>query len=479
MASPDQPDIVYEVPSPLRRGVVYLLCLLLAAAILLLWFGQVSVVVTGRGRIVPEGDVVLVQALQRGVVKAVMARPGDRLPAGAPLVNLDVSEAGVALTELKQRTAVQRDQLERTRATLAYLDRILKDPIGALKTAPQQAATVGNVMQLVNDLENSQDKVSAAQAAADAWPFRRTALERDIELTRENIRVNENSHASQERLLKSTEEALVQKRTQLESYRSLAERRLLSALELGGEEEKFRAAESSAAEARRRVEQMAIDISNQRIKLQELQGRLKGEPAAREAATRQAQATLRQTLALLREQRTNLDIQARELAGSLTGNEARLAVAETQASLASVTTPVTGIVAEMKVTGTGEMIELGGLVATIVPEGVPLIVEAAVPNRDVAFVRPGIDGRVKVDAYPFQEFGTLRARVQTVLPTLGTDNSFLVKLALLETTIGSRGERLPLFPGLTVDAELMTARRRLIDLLFESRAPATRAADPR
>ncbi len=477
MATQDQPDIVYEVPSLLRRGIVYLLCLIVVAAIGALWLGEVAVVVNGRGRIVPEGDVVLVQALQRGVVKAVMVRAGDRLPAGAALLNLDISEAGVALTELKQRAAVQRDQLDRTRATIAYVDRILANPVAALKTAPRQAATVGTVMQLFNDLENGLDKAAGAQAAADAWPARRGGLERDIELTRENVRVNQNSHASQERLLKSTEEALLQKRTQLESYRSLAERRLLSALELGGEEEKFRAAESSAAEARRRVEQMAIDISNQQIKLQELQGRLKGEPMAREAAARQAQSAVRQTLALLREQRTNLDIQARELAGSLTGTEARLGMAESQASLASVTTPVAGIVAEMKVTSTGEVLELGGLVATIVPEGVPLMVEAAVPNRDVAFVRPGIDGRIKVDAYPFQEFGTLAARVQTVLPALGTDTSFLVKLELLETTIGSRGERLPLFPGLAVNAELMTARRRLIDLLLESRAPAARVTD--
>lgn len=471
----EQSDIVYEVPSLLRRGVVYLLALVMVGAIGLLAFGQVAVVVNGRGRIVPEGDVVLVQALQRGVVKAVLVRAGDRLPAGAPLVNLDISEAGVALTELRQRAAVQQEQLERIRATVTFIDGILADPRRALQASPRQAvATVGEVMHFVNELENTQAKADGAEAAARNWPARRGGMLRDVDLTRDHIRVNEESHASQARLLQSTEAALVQKRAQLDSYRSLAERRLLSALELGAEEEKFRTAEAAAAEARRRYEQLAIDISNQKIKLQELQGRLEGEPAARQAAARQAQNTMRQTLALLREERANLDIKARELDGSLTGTQARLGVAESQASLASVTTPVAGIVAEMKVTSTGEVLELGGLVATIVPEGVPLVVEADVPNRDVAFVRPGIEGRIKVDAYPFHEFGTLAARVQTVLPALGTDNSFTVKLQLLDTSIGTRGERLPLFPGLAVQAELLTAKRRLLDLLLESRAPAAR-----
>ena len=454
-ASTEPSEIVYEVPSVLRRGIVYLLGLVMVAAVALLAFGQVAVVVNGRGRIVPEGDVVLVQALQRGVVKAVLVRAGDRLPAGAPLVNLD-----------------------RVRGTLAFVDAILANPRRALQASPQQAvATVGEVMHFVNELENTQAKADAAEAAARNWPARRGGMLRDIDLTRDNVRVNEESHATQARLLLSTEKALEQKRGQLDSYRSLAERRLLSALELGVEEEKFRAAEAAAAEARRRYEQLAIDISNQKIKLQELQGRLEGEPAAREAAARQAQNTMRQTLALLREERANLGIQARQLEGSLTGTQARLGMAESQASLTSVTTPVAGIVAEMKVTSTGEVIELGGLVATMVPEGVPLVVEAEVPNRDVAFVRPGIEGRIKVDAYPFHEFGTLAARVETVLPALGTDNSFTVRLHLLDTSIGHRGERLPLFPGLSVQAELLTARRRLIDLLLDSRAPSARPPD--
>ncbi|MDP2318392.1 MAG: HlyD family efflux transporter periplasmic adaptor subunit [Acidobacteriota bacterium] len=475
----EQSAVVYEVPSFLRRGIVYLLALLMLVAAGVLAFGQVSVVVNGRGRIVPEGDVILVQALQRGVVKAVLARAGDRLPAGAPLLNLDISDAGVALTELKQRSTVQHEQLQRIRATIAFVDRVIADPKGAVQASPQQGVeTVGEVMHLVNELENMQAKADAAEGAARNWPARRGGMVRDIGLTRDNVRVNEDSHASQAKLLQSTEAALVQKRAQLDSYRGLAERRLLSSLELGVEEEKFRAAEGAAAEARRRYEQLAIDISNQKIKLQDLEARLEGEPAARQAAARQAQNTMRQTLALLREERANLDSQARELEGALLGTQARLALAESQASLASVTTPVPGIVAEMKVTSTGEVLELGRLVATIVPEGVPLVVEAEVPNRDVAFVRPGIEGRIKVDAYPFHQFGTLAARVQTVLPALGTGNSFTVKLQLLDTSIGTRGEALPLFPGLAVQAELLTARRRLLDLLLDSRgASPTRPPD--
>ncbi len=173
------------MPSLLRRGIVYLLGIVILSGLGALVFGKVSVVVSGRGRIVPEGDVVLVQAQQNGVVKAVLARPGDRLPAGGALAKLDVSEAGVALTELQQKAAVLRGQLDKVRATRAFADRILADPAGALRGGRQPPATVGNVMRLVNELENTQARVDAAEAAAKNWAGRRGGMVRDIELTRE------------------------------------------------------------------------------------------------------------------------------------------------------------------------------------------------------------------------------------------------------------------------------------------------------
>jgi len=99
-----------------------------------------------------------------------------------------------------------------------------------------------------------------------------------------------------------------------------------------------------------------------------------------------------------------------------------------------------------------------------------------VPNRDVGFVKPGIEGRIKIEAYPFQQFGTLRARVRTVLPGLGRDNNFTVRLELLETRLGAGDTTLPLFPGLAVDAELFTSRQRLITMILGARSVAEAAS---
>jgi hemolysin D len=99
----EPPEALAAMPSPLKRGVIYLVALIVLVTVLVLYFGKVHVVVTGRGRVVPEGDVVLVQAIQGGIVSSVLAKSGDRLPAGAPLVKFDVAESGVGLTELQQK----------------------------------------------------------------------------------------------------------------------------------------------------------------------------------------------------------------------------------------------------------------------------------------------------------------------------------------------------------------------------------------
>jgi HlyD family secretion protein len=460
-------QIVGEIPTIVQRGVVYLSALVLVVTAVLLYVGKAYVIVNARGRIVPEADVVTVQALQGGVVREVLAKTGDRLPAGTVVLKLDLAESGMSVAELQQKVEAQRTQLERLHATTALIDTILADPESALQqTRSTVIATVGKTTELINELEDLKSKVDGAKGAITGWPGRKEALLREIAMTRENVRINESNYTSQARLLDSTEASIVQKRAQLEGFRRLAERKLLSSLELGTEEERFRAAESSAAESRRRVEQLELDISNQKLKLAELESRIDSEPRGREGAYRQAQNVMRQNLALLRQEGENLANQARDVETALKSTETRLTLARNQVSLSAVTMPVAGIVAEMKIANVGELITVGQTVASVVPDGVPLIVEAAVPNRDVGFVKPGIEGRVKVDAYPFQQFGTLRARVRTVLPGLGRDNNFTVRLELLDATFAAGGATLPLFPGLAVDAELFTSRQRLINLIL-------------
>src|SRR5262249_25883972 len=149
----------------------------------------------------------------------VLAKTGNRLPAGAPVVKLDLAESGMSVSELQQKRAAQQDQLARLNATSALIASILADPeTGLTRTRKTVSATVGRTTELVNQLEDAKGKVDGAKGAIAGWPGRRGSMEREVAMTRDNVRINENNYASQARLLESTETALAQKKTQLEGF---------------------------------------------------------------------------------------------------------------------------------------------------------------------------------------------------------------------------------------------------------------------
>lgn len=150
----------------------------------------------------------------------------------------------------------------------------------------------------------------------------------------------------------------------------------------------------------------------------------------------------------------------------IASTEGKIEILEDKISLTSILMPVAGTVAELKTKDSGELLNAGAVVASIVPEGVPLEVMASLPSRDIGFVSAGLPAQVKVDAYPFEQYGTLPAQVSKVIPNVGKDENFTILLSLEKDKIDSDGKTISLFPGLTVQADLMTSKKRLLSLLF-------------
>lgn len=95
----------------------------------------------------------------------------------------------------------------------------------------------------------------------------------------------------------------------------------------------------------------------------------------------------------------------------------------------------------------------------------PLVVKATVPNKDIGFIKVGMAARIKIDAYPFGQFGSVPARVRQIVP-VGNEDNFTMTLELLQDSIKADEHQIQLFPGLTVQAEVQTKNQRLFELLF-------------
>ena len=116
------------------------------------------------------------------------------------------------------------------------------------------------------------------------------------------------------------------------------------------------------------------------------------------------------------------------------------------------------------------MVNAGQQLAQVVPEKVPLYVDATLENQDVGFVKQGQRVVVKIATYPFQRYGYLTGEVETISPDAIEDQKkglvYKAKIKL-DSSRSSKQADLNLLPGMNVSAEITTGNRRIIEFFLD------------
>src|ERR1700692_2010666 len=79
-------EIVETPPSPIGRLGAYCLVAIFTLAIVWSWFGHVDIVAVSKGKIIPTGHTKIVQPFEIGVGRAILVDDGQKVQAGAILV---------------------------------------------------------------------------------------------------------------------------------------------------------------------------------------------------------------------------------------------------------------------------------------------------------------------------------------------------------------------------------------------------------
>jgi adhesin transport system membrane fusion protein len=138
-----------------------------------------------------------------------------------------------------------------------------------------------------------------------------------------------------------------------------------------------------------------------------------------------------------------------------------------------VRSPVRGAIKDVKVTTIGEVIKPGEDMVEIVPLDDSLLVEAKVRPADVAFLRPGQPAMVKITAYDFSIYGGLKAQVEDISADTIKDDTpnggtfFRVTLRTEKNSLGTPDKPLPIIPGMTASAEILTGQKSVLDYLLK------------
>ena len=137
----------------------------------------------------------------------------------------------------------------------------------------------------------------------------------------------------------------------------------------------------------------------------------------------------------------------------------------------NVVATTSGIIFEPQI-GKSSVIGAGQTIVTIVPqEG--LKAKVYVENKDIGFINQEQRTRIRVDAFPFTQYGELMGSISQVgADALEPDEKanfyrYPVKISLEKNYLESKDTRIPLMSGMAITANIKLRDKRLISLISD------------
>jgi len=389
-------------------------------------FSKIDEVAVASGELVPSAQVRPVRSLEGGVITEVLVEEGDLVTAGDPLV-------------VQDQTLMQSD-VDRLQDSA----RLIQSDIDRLQAEAGDAEMAGGTAQ--------QDQLQAARL--QAFTERQAAIDADIARLVSAVGESEARLTQLQRSLPSAKDLLQNARDREQSLAELSATGAVARFD-------YIEAKDRLTEARSRVASLEQDI------------------AAQQQAVQQAQQSVQQAQQerdrLASERRSDILTELNRRTEELTTLEGQLNQAELRTAAQIVTAPTAGRVYNIQATLAERTIEPGEELLSILPEQQELLLEARVLNRDIGFVKAGMSAKVKIDTFPFQEFGTISGTVVHVSPNATVDQQlgpvFSVRIRLDDDGIAVGDNVLELMPGMSATGEVVMRRKSVLTFMLE---PVTR-----
>lgn len=402
-------------PSPVGRAIGLVMILVFATGIAWASLGQIDIVAVAQGKIIPTGNIKVIQPLETGVIKAILVKDGQAVSTGDTLIALDTTASGADQERLTQEYRTALVEAARLRALIAG-----KSALKAPKDAPPQTLALQRQM-----LRDQLAEYHARLASAASLINQRAAA---IEETQAQI--------------ESLETTLPMLQERSRAFEQLLEKKYVSRLQyLQLEEDRINKQQQLAA-LKQQLAQDRAALTEAKQNHQAIQSEFK--------KTHQAELAVIETKAASLSQ--------------------ELIKAKTRTRLQKLAAPVDGVVQQLAVHTIGGVVTPAQQLMVIVPKEERIEVEAWVENRDIGFVNPGQTAEIKVEAFPFTRYGTIEGTITSLskdaVPIEKVGLVYAARVAMGKTTIEVENKTVNLSPGMNVSVEIKTGQRRLIEFFL-------------
>lgn len=125
-----------------------------------------------------------------------------------------------------------------------------------------------------------------------------------------------------------------------------------------------------------------------------------------------------------------------------------------------------GYVTNMQEGLTGNVVATGNVLMNIIPDNTPMELTCYVKNSDIADLKIGKAAVIKLEAYPYSEYGTLTGKITYISAgAVATDevkNVYVVKLS-----IENNNDKIKLLPGMTATIEFDLGKRSIMKYFLD------------
>jgi len=418
-------------PSPVGRFLLWTVMAMIVIALVWSIFGHVEIVAVAPGKIIPSGQVKVIAASNIGRVKAIHVSDGDSVRAGQALIELDPTLAEADRQRLESDWVSSSLELARWRAYSGWLD---SGKAVTLSAAAVDVAGFG----------------AAKPAVADsAVALQRALLDQSI--------------AQQRSKIAGIDQSLVRRRAEAESTRQVLEK-LKQTLPLV----------TQRADSLKKLSEQNLVARNSYLEVEQQRIEALQDLAAQEANLASTAAAINE---LIEQRRLALADGRREAFEKIEELEKQNRTQRQELIKASdiaedqvLTSPVDGVVQQLKVHTIDGVVTPAEQLLVVVPKDQTLEVEARVLNKDIGFVRAGQPVTVKVEAFPFTRYGVINGTVTSISNDAIADEKlglyYAARVRVAKSTMNIDGADVLLSPGMAVTAEVTTGTRRLIEYVL-------------
>ncbi len=420
-------EIVETPASPAARALALAIAAICFFTLVWSIVGTIDTVAVAPGKIIPGDHVKVIQSVEHAVVTAINVRDGQNVEKDTVLLEFDPTE-----------TRANRDRIRRewiaARLEVARLNALAQNAVPPEQAfRPPADADADLVATSRNSLLERWREHSSKIASLDADIRQQEAKRRALEATIAKLEA---------------------------SIPLLAERvKSRHTLSISGS-----GSVSSFLELKQQLVGMEGDLAVTRHQIEEALQAIEAGKRRRDELLAGFRGQLQDDLSkALRQQQ----IQQEELA------KAEIRLKQTR-----VVAPVAGVIQQLRVHTIGAVVKPADPIMILVPHDAELEVEATVFNKDIGFVRGGQESDIKIEAFPFTKYGSIRGKVVNVsADAVQTEKQGLVytaRISLAEKRIRVGDGWVALTPGMAITAEVKTGERRAIEFFL---APFLRYRD--